>query len=488
MLLALLAAAFLGAFPGASAQPVARVPPGAAAVTVMVCPRADGCEAEWRALAAHTGPLRLPILDFDVVAAAGPGGRDRLLAFEATMAPVRAGNADAATISGALRDLEGLPFTLPEADLFRLWLTEGANRFPSVEADRALAAAASVSQGRVTDLGLLREDVLARYLDLAAAASKAEAGAATIRVRADTPGRVYVDGRPVGEAPITVSVPAGWHRVTVERSGRLTAWVGAVDVPAGALLDVRAVLGPDDGAAALEAAVIAARRGLPAPTDTVEALRGWARDNGLTWVRFVELAPAGGVATLTDAPEERLPDPDPGAPAWDLHAVYLDVPAGRLGPRGPGPAAMAVAGDPDRFRLGVSLGYLRLQELQDTDAIPAHDHVTVEIAALLRLLPPLALDVRLGLAHSAQPYYLDEDWLDDNVYPVSVGARLGGAAGGPYVSGGALVIVPYALGGQVFAGWDLAPSTAWRVAPEVRAGFVDKGWLVGGTVVVSRLR
>ncbi|MDP2306168.1 MAG: PEGA domain-containing protein [Pseudomonadota bacterium] len=477
MLLALLAAS-------ASAQPVSRVPPGAAAVTVMLCPRADGCAPEWRALAAHTGPLGLPLLDFDVVAAAGPGGRDRLLAVEALLGPVRAGTAQAADISGALAGLEDLPFTIAEADLFRLWLAEGANRFPSVEADRALAAAASVSLGRVTDLGTLGEGVLARYLDLAADARPT----ATLRVRADTPGRVFVDGRPVGEAPVTVAVAAGWHRVSVERTGRLTAWVGAVDAPDGATLDVRAVLGPDDGAAALEAAVIAARKGLPAPTASVEALRAWGRANGLTWVRFVELAPSGGVSALVEPPEERFADPDPSSPAWDLHAVYLDVPAGRLGPRGPGPAAMVVAGDPDRFRLGVSLGYLRLQELQDTDAIPAHDHVTVEIAGQLRLLPALSLDVRLGLAHSAQPYYLDEDWLDDNVYPVSVGARLGRATGGPYVAGGALVIVPYALGGQLLAGWDLAPATAWRIAPEVRAGFVDKGWLVGGTIVVSRLR
>lgn len=476
MLLALLPIAF--------AQSVSRVPPGADAVTVMVCPRADGCAAEWRALAAHTGPLGLPLLDFDVVAAAGPGGRDRLLAWEATMAPVRSGEADAVAISDALGGLQDLPFTISEADLFRLWLAEGANRYPSIEADRALAAAASVSAGRVTDLGILRDGVLARYLDLAAEARPS----ATLRIRSDTPGRVYVDGRPAGEAPVTVAVAAGWHRVSVERSGRLTAWVGAVEIPAGAALDVRAVIAPDDGAAALEATVVAARKGLPAPTATVDALRAWGRDNGLTWVRFVELAPSGGVASLTDAPEERIPDPNPASPPWDLHAVYLDVPAGRLGPRGPGPAAMVVAGEPDRFRLGVSLGYLRLQELQDTDAIPAHDHVTAELAAQIRLLPPLSLDVRVGLAHSAQPYYLDEDWLDDNVYPVSVGARLGRATGGPYVAGGALVVIPYALGGQLLAGWDIAPSTAWRIAPELRAGFVDKGWLLGGTIVVTRLR
>ncbi len=472
----------------ALAQPVSRVPPGASAVTVMLCPRADGCDAAWRALVAHAAPLSLPVLDFDAVAESGPGGRDRLLAWEAAMAPVRSGEADAAAISDALVRLRELPFTVTNEDLFRLWLAEGANRFPSVEADRALMAAASVSNGRVTDLGPLREDVLARYLDLAAQAKPGS----TLAISTDAPGRVFVDGVPVGEAPVEVRVPPGWHRISVERSGRLTAWVGVVDVPAGRTLDVRASVAPDDGSAALEAAVLGAGRGANAPQAAVEALRGWARDNGLDWVRFVELRGAasspdalGPVATL---PEERIPDPDPSKPGWEVRAVYLDVAAGRLGPRGPGPAAMVVGGDPDRFRLGVSLGYLRLEELDDTDFVPAHDHVTVELAAQIRVLPTLAIDTRLGLAHSAQPYYLDEDWLDENVYPVSVGARWGRARGGPYVSGGPLVVIPYALGGQVVAGWDLAPATSWRVAPEVRGGFTDKGWLVGGEVVVTRLR
>jgi hypothetical protein len=106
----------------------------------------------------------------------------------------------------------------------------------------------------------------------------------------------------------------------------------------------------------------------------------------------------------------------------------------------------------------------------------------------LRVVGPLAAELRLGIAHAAQRYYLDEDWLDTNVYPVSLAARLGNPRGGPYVSAGALVIVPYAVGGQVWAGWDLAPSYSWRIAPEIRAGFTDKGWLVGGEIVVTRIR
>lgn len=460
----------------ALAQPVSRVPPGASAVTVLLCPRADGCDPEWRAMATHAAALSLPLLDFDALALAGPGGRDRLLAFEAAMAPIRRGGATRGEVDVAIRALSDLPFTVTNDDLFRLWLAAGATG----AAEGALVRAATVGGGRVTDLGPLPDEVLRAYLDAAAAPRTP----ARLFIDADGPGRVFVDGRAVGETPLRIDVLAGWHRVSVERSGRQTAWVGAVELPAGEDLRVHAQIGADDGAAALEAAVIAARRGMPAPDALVAGLRAWGRDNGLRWVRFVELQAAGGEAV----PEERVPDPDPSKPPWEVHAVYLDVATGRLGPRGPGPAAMVVAGDPDRFRLGVSVGYLHLRERVDTDLVPAHDHATVELAAQLRLLPTVSLDVRLGVAHAAQPYYLDEDWLDENVYPVSAGARLGEARGGPYVTAGALVVVPYAVGGQLRAGWDLAPATPWRVAPELTAGVTDKGWLLGGTLVLTRLR
>lgn len=470
----------------ALAQAVSQVPPGAAAVTVLLCPEADGCQEQWADLAAHVGPLGLPLLDFDSVAAAGPAGRDRLLAWEAAMAPIRAGGAvgpDANAVSSALRALETLPFTVSQDDLFRLWLFEGAARFPSVEAERALAAAASVSGGRVTDLGPLRPDVLARYLDLAGGAKPG----ATLHITSDAPGRVFIDGQAAGQTDrtgLTLDVAPGWHRVSVERSGRNTAWVGVVEIPAGLTLDVEAEMAADDGSASLEASISSSIFGEAVPTATIEILRTWARANGLAWVRFVRLDKPGG----TKLPEEFIPARDPQNGQWMLWATWLDVAAGRMGERGPGPAALAVMGDPGRFRLGGSLGYLHLEELNDTDFIPAHDHATVELAGWLRVVGPLAAELRLGIAHAAQRYYLDEDWLDTNVYPVSLAARLGNPRGGPYVSAGALVIVPYAVGGQVWAGWDLAPSYSWRIAPEIRAGFTDKGWLVGGEIVVTRIR
>jgi hypothetical protein len=462
----------------ALAQPVTAVPPGVSAVTVFVCPPPDGCVAERRAMAAHTRRVGMPMLDLAVVTGGRSGEREALRDFEHAMAPVRRGEADPAAIAGLLASLDQRPFAIGADDLFRLWIAEGANRFPSVEADHALAAAASVSGGRVADLGSLAPDVRARYLALVEAGVGARGG---LRIVADGPGRVSVDGGAVGDTPLAIAVSAGWHRVSVERDGR-AAWVASVEVPTGQILDVGARFGRDDDTAALVDALVAARRGASSAPAVVDPLRAWARANGLAWVRFVELRP-------TDegrVPEECVPDPDPAAPGWDVLAVYLDVETGRLGPHGPGPAAMRTAADPDRFRLGAALGYLRVVDFVpdiDTDGA-ATDAVSIELVGTWRFRPALAVDARAGFAHDV----VGSDRARGDRYPVSVGVRLGRAAGGPYAVAGAIGLLPSGLGGQGRVGWDLAPSLGWRIAPEITAGVVDTGWFVGGTVDVLRLR
>lgn len=432
---------------GAHAQPVSAVPPGATAVTVMLCARADACAPEWTALAAHMTAARLPLLDFDTVAVEGPAGKAELDRFEAAMAPIRRGEPS----PGALAMLDGVPFTVTRDDLFRLMLLSG-------HLDRA----ASVSDRRVYDLPPMPD--VAAYLDVAARPAEARA---TLEVSADAPGaRILVDGEAVGEAPRSVAVSAGWHRVTVERTGRRTAWVGRIDAPPGGTLRIAARVADDDGRAGLEAAVIGARHGTDASGAALATLSEWAVANGLRWVRFVELGSG------PDAPEERIPGDH------EVRAVYLDVPARRFTTAGPGPAALRVAADPERFRLGVSVGYLRLGP---------RDHVAIDIATLFRLRPALSLDLRVGLAHSAQDYYLYEDWIDRQVYPLAVGARLGRASG-PWVTAAALAVIPYALGGEVKAGWDFAPSPTWRITPEARVGGTDKGWLGGAGLTVTRRR
>ncbi|MFZ5478586.1 MAG: PEGA domain-containing protein [Myxococcota bacterium] len=449
----------------ALAQPVTAVPPGAEAVTVFLCARPDGCGDEWAAMSAHARAFGLPLLDFDVVAAAGPQGREALADFEAAMAPLRAGAATPAQVDAARAALRALPYTVTNDDLFRVLLLSGRH-----------ADAAGISAGRVTDLPPLAEADLARYLDAAAASPPL----VTLRIEADAPAaRVYVDGGPVGEAPVEVTVLEGWHRVSVERPGRATAWVGELTATGEAPLVVRAKVAGDDATAAIEAAVLAALRGQPPEAGS---LVRWARNSGLAWVRFVELSRGGATP-----PEELVPAVDATAAPWEARAVWLDVDTGRFVAHGPGPAALAAAADPARFRMGLALGFLHLEEIADTDSIPAHDHFVAEVAGTLRVVGPLAVEARVGLAHSAQPYYLDADWLDRNVYPVTLAARLGRDRG-PYATAGALVVVPYALGGQVMGGWAFAPAPAWRVGAEARGGFTDKGWLAGGAIVVARAR
>ena len=68
--------------PLALAQSVSAVPPGARAVTVMVCDTPDGCTAAFNALADKYALLGLPLLDFDAVASAGPAGGDARAALD----------------------------------------------------------------------------------------------------------------------------------------------------------------------------------------------------------------------------------------------------------------------------------------------------------------------------------------------------------------------------------------------------------------------
>jgi hypothetical protein len=447
----------------AAAQSLDAVPAGARAVTVLVCD-AD-CERPWRAAAAHAAALGYPLLDFDRVAASLRD--DRLSAFEALMSPVRTGRRE--TVAAAAAALEDLPYTVTDEDLFVLALAAGATggvRRGILQSEGDwLDAAVSISRGRAYNLPTLPAEALSRYLDVAARARPT----ARLRVDADAPAAVaWVDGRRVGPTPVEVEVPAGWHRVTVERPGRRTAAVATLTLEGDTAVSL-SVAG-DDGGSALERVVSAAMDGAEPPAREVAMLAAWARDEGLEWVRFVRLGSRGR--------DERIADPDPARQPWFVSDVYLRVAQGRLTADGPGPNAMIAAADPERFRLGAALGYLHLAP---------RDHVTVELAADYRVAPRWALDARLGLAHSAQPYYLYRDWVDTQVYPLSVAVRYGGSSG-PYAAFAGLAVVPFALGGELRAGWEWAPSYSWRVGVEARGGVTDGGWLAGGGVTVAKRR
>lgn len=445
----------------ALAQSVADVPAGARAVTVYTCDH--DCDGGWRALSAWSGTLRLPVMDFDRVAISSRDGR--LDAYDLAMLPIRAGTATAEQVAEAVAASEGCPYTLPAEDQFVLALA-GA-RVASTAEGRArwLHIAASLSERRAYNLPNLPETLLAEYLDVAASAPATAIATLDTNVPVAS---LYVDGRPVAAFPATIPLTLGAHRLTAERPGRRTAWVGNVVVTGDFAVHVD--LAGEDSNSALERVVLAGFDGVPPPSAELATLTRWARDEGLEWVRFVSLADRGN--------DEIIPDPDPARSGWRIRDLYLDVARGRIGSNGPGTNAMIAAADVERFRVGAVAGYLFLAP---------RDHVSVDFAASYRLGPLLSADVRLGLAHSAQPYYLYDDWIDSSVYPVSAGARISKAAGGPFVGAAALAVIPYALGGELRAGWEFAPSFGIRVTAEARGGLTDQGWLAGvGIGVASR--
>ncbi len=448
----------------AFAQPVADVPAGARAVTVFVCDRE--CEPAWRAYSLWASANRLPLLDFDAVAVHLRD--DRLERWNEAIVGLRDGRASNAEIEAAWRALAELPYTVPEDDLFRVVL--GLASVVATDPDPRYAdrdwpkVAAAVSRHRSYNLPEVPTDTLSRYLDVSARPPIA----GHLNVAADAPGaRVFVDGRPAGEAPVSLDVELGHHRITVERPGRRTAWAAWIDVTP----DTRVVaeVAGDDSNAALERLLVAAMSGVAAPDAEVASLTDWARTESLEWVRFVQVGHEGG---------DELLRVDPADPAWRTRDLYLDVARGRLSDEGPGPNAMLAAADPERFRVGAGLGYLHLAP---------RDHVTVTLAATYRLGRVASAEARVGLAHSAQPYYLYDDWIDPQVYPFSIGLRAGEARGGPYAGADVLAVIPYALGVQGRVGWEFAPSLDWRVGLEGRGGLTDKGWLAGAEVtLVSR--
>lgn len=463
--------------PPAVAQPVTAVPAGATAVTVMVCDQPDGCSVAWQALADHCTALGLPVLDFDDVALAGPAGGDARAELDQALVAATA-HADLDAWEAARDALRRTPLTLPPAEPFALWLALGAARFDRGDpagAEAAFLAASSSSGARVYDLPEMSAGALGAYLEVASRPQ----GQATLRVLSDHPGAtVFVDGRLAGPAPVELVVSQGWHRVTVERAGRRAAWVGEVQAPAEQVLDVRAELTEDDAPAALEAAVIGAIAGSPPPPEVGRSLGAWARAQGLTTVRFVQLVEPGAFGRV---PEERVPSQ---AGLWDLRATWLDAGAGRFRPRGDGPTALRRAADPERFSLGMQAGYARLQQKLDTGPDP-HDHLDVQLVGLLRLSPAFSLDARAGLWRAAQPWYLYRDWLSHELFPLALGPRWSDPRLGLYGGVQALAVVPVAVGGQLFAGWTWRPTVRWRVGIEARGGYTDVGPTGGASTFVT---
>ena len=477
--------ASVGAFcTPARAGEVSAVPPGVSTVTVLVCERSEGCPAETRAMVSHLDSLGLPLLSFATVVDAGPAGGSARARYDAAVAAAEK-SPTLANLEAARAAMARVPLTLPEDSVFALWVRLGSARLASGDeagADAAFEAASTTSNGRVINLPSVSDAALARYLYLASAPTGARG---RVEVAANAVGTLYVDGERYGETPAAVELAPGWHRVTVERPGRRSAWVAEVQIGATATTSVRADIAGDDGQGFLGTAIEGAMRGVEPPSDAAAALAAWARSQGLKWVRFVTLLPPD----QTDAPgvpEEQVEDAE--HVPWAVYGTWLDVGRERFVRGGPGPASLRIGGSADRLRLGAGVGYLRLEPWALGGG--AHDHVTVELNVRWRITGPWSVDGRAGLMRSAQLYYLREGVFEHDVYPVSVGVRLGDAGGsgraaGPYVGVHALVVVPLTEGGEVFAGWEFAPTWRWRVGVEARAGGTAGGLTAGAGVTFA---
>ena len=323
------------------------------------------------------------------------------------------------------------------------------------------------------DLPALPAAALDRYLAIAEAT--VDPGRVTVLI-GGTPTdatRVFVDGQLAGPAPLTAAVPPGWHRISVERPGRRTAWVGEVQVASGRTATITAPVSADDAPDILEATVMGAIRGVAAPPDVAARLADWGRSQGLAEVRFVALSEP---RQSGPAPEERVVG---RAGTWDLDAVWLDVSAERFDDSGPGPATLRAAAAPDRFSLGATVGYAYAD-----GGVDAHDQLDIGLLALARLNPTLSIDARVDLWRAAQPWYLYEGVLTQDVATVAAGVRWAPGGGAAWVGGHALLVVPVAVGGQVVAGWAWHPSPRWRVGVEGRGGVTNRGPVAGAGVIV----
>lgn len=479
--------ALLIAAPSASAGVISAVPPGVSTITVLVCERPQGCPAEERALAAHLDSLGLPLLQLATVVDAGPGGGLARVRYDKAMALV-ARSPTLTNLEDARSALDDLPVTLPADTVFGLLLQLGAAQLYAGDAalaDQTFEAAVSSSDGRVVNLPALPPAVsdagVARYLYLASEGRQDRPLAVTSDGSA--PGDVYVDGARVGATPFRGTVRTGWHRVSVERPGRSTAWVANVEAMQGNPdAPLRARLSGDDGAGFLSTAIEGALRGVTPPPEAGEQMAAWARSQGLRWVRFVSLVEPGAT-DMAGVPEERIEDAEHNG--WNVHGVWLDVGTERFG-LGPGPASLRVGGSPDRLRVGAGVGYARLQPLNEEYG--PHDHVGVDLGVRWRVKGAWSIDARVGLLRSAQLYYLREGVFEHDVYPIAAGVRFGDrgrTAAGPYIGAQALVIVPLTQGGQVFVGYEFAPTWRWRVGFEARAGMTTDGFIGGAGVTFA---
>ncbi len=255
--------------------------------------------------------------------------------------------------------------------------------------------------------------------------------------------QVWVNGRPLEDEQIELSLAPAEHRITAQQRGGVRSWSATVPVLGGRTSRVVIDLPASSSAAWVTEELGQLFFTLQAPPELEEMLRELCLRFELGQLRLllvehsrdrvasglVELGPPDRLRP--EAAEGEVVDHGDGVPSSyedqlesehhfrqerssgsserRLRVVFYDPVTGHF--QADGGTAGALGVGPDRMRLGASMGYARML---------ARHHVGAELSVALAA-GPLWVDLRAGAARAEEPYRLYPDWSDRWLYHLALG-------------------------------------------------------------------
>lgn len=482
----------------ALAAEVPEVPRGARTVGVLVCPTDDLCDAHARWVDALGGTTLEPYVRLDLVLAlddsgwaAGRDARGRLVEARARAvehAEKGRWKAVEAALDEADAALAALDVTVSNAELFDLWylrgaaqLARGVNRGHEYSFRQA-AAIADTPRFPFEDEATRRA-----YAD--ESRKLAVGGQGTLTLGEPPEGvRYFVDGAEASPGP-TLRYP-GNHRVTAVSPGKIRTWKVEVPVLAGRTVAVTAAFSPEDSAAWVQGRLERAFDALDAPPSVTARLATWADRQGIAQIelmRVVTRDPLPGVDPITmsradarrpaaaggeavdhgdgipstyeqevSAIHEGVTERRPEEGARELRIVYFDTRLRRFSTDS-GAALVRPDTEEPPFELYGQLGYTRMLE---------HHHAAVDIGGAWRP-GAFGVEAKIGLVRADSSYNLYADWVDAQLYHVTVGARWSPSwRVRPFATLGPEIYIPVAVGGRLGAGAEARLDHNWRAQVE----------------------
>ena len=289
----------------------------------------------------------------------------------------------------------------------------------------------------------------------------------------------------------------GTHRVVASRAGTVRSWQAEAPVLAGRTVTVTATFAESDTAAWLQSRLDDAFDTLQGPPELTALLSEWGQRHGVSAMRLLrveDLAPTRGEPTHIGAADPMRPaaadgervdhgdgipstygeevlaaeearrEAPPGAPERRLRVMWFDPTLQRFSPDGPAPVREDLA--ERRFRVGLELGY---------QGMVGHHHAAGDVVGAWRI-GPIDLEGRLGLVRADSPYNLYEEWVDPQLYHVSLGARWAPKGTiAPYAFLGPEIYIPAAVGVRAEVGGELRIERRWLLTLGVHGGLLDQG-------------